>query len=86
MKLQVINILNLMPRKIHNFLTPYEVLFNTSININDDKSENINILIFTVYYTLFQVFCAFDLPILKIKRWKKAEKVTEKKKNKTKGK
>jgi len=67
MKLQVINILNLMPRKIHNFLTPYEVLFNTSININDDKSENINILIFTVYYT-------------------KAEKVTEKKKNKTKGK
>jgi len=30
---KVINIINLMPRKIHNFLTPYEVFFNTKLNL-----------------------------------------------------
>jgi IS30 family transposase len=30
---KIVDILNLMPRKIHNFLTPYEIFFNTRINL-----------------------------------------------------
>jgi len=30
---KIVDILNLMPRQIHNFLTPYEIFFNTRINL-----------------------------------------------------
>ena len=30
---EIVDKLNLMPRKIHNFLTPYEIFFNTRLNL-----------------------------------------------------